>query len=535
MKFNQSILITLLSALILLNVANKASADSRQLDNAAHLKVVTWNTEHLAFPATNGCKPRDKKALKKLQNYASSLNADVVALQEVASKKAVYQLFPKKDWNVYLSSRANSESYDCRESGATSTQQKVAFAVRKPLKVNNVIPFSELALERDGLRYGLELIIESALGEVALLNVHLKSGCFVDNYSRSDKEACKVLAQQAPILDKWIENKEQQQKPYIVLGDFNHRLSATYNNLTRQLTNNSNGSASSLDITTQNLIGCHPYYPAPIDHILVGHLNDANISKSIKVRPFKNMKPKAMLSDHCAVSLVLTKQDLPLTNSVKWQTTSAEYQFFTEAAYQQATRSLKKLAPKNAWVVVMDIDETVLDNSAYQVNIDKAGKKFTSKSWDDWVISEKATLVPGVKKFIESVLQQGGKLALVTNRSRELDNYTWNNLKSLDIPVSVENTCLMGRTKEDKTAIDHKQIKNDKDLRRQQVTNGTASCFHPKKGRHSEFSKQQIVMQVGDNIEDFAGVVQHDADIEALIKRSGVDLILLPNPMYGSW
>ena len=517
-----------------LSVPTLSSAASGS--NANALKIATWNVEHLAFPVTEGCRPRSPEEIEKLQNYATSLNADIVALQEVSSVKAVQQLFPAKQWEIYLSERADSEPYTCRESGYTSTQQKVAFAVRKALKVKSVSDFAELGLAKDGLRHGLEMVVESPLGEMTLLNVHLKSGCFVDNHSRAKSNACKAFSKQAPILDNWVEEKEKQQQPYVVLGDFNHRLSAPYNHLTQALSNNANQLPSSLQNTTKDLIGCHPYYPAPIDHILVGHMNKPTILKKAKVHHYQNMDPKAMLSDHCAMSLQISDQPLPLTSAVEWQTASAEYRFLTQSIYNEAASHLNKLASlKDAWVVVMDVDETILDNSAYQVNIDKSGDTFTPKSWDDWVISEKATLVPGAKGFIEKVIQNGGKLAFITNRARHLDKHTWKNLKAMGIPVSVENTCLMGRAKQDKSAIDHKTIKNDKDLRRQQISNGTASCFHPESGRHSGFSKQKIAMQVGDNIEDFAGVVQEDADIKALTKPSAWHLILLPNPMYGSW
>ncbi|MFC7001729.1 hypothetical protein ACFQMB_09560 [Pseudobowmanella zhangzhouensis] len=42
-------------------------------------------------------------------------------------------------------------------------------------------------------------------------------------------------------------------------------------------------------------------------------------------------------------------------------------------------------------------------------------------------------------------------------------------------------------------------------------------------------------MQVGDNIEDVEFITQEDADVDALLKRWGGDVIVLPNPMYGSW
>jgi len=513
-------------------------------NGSASLVVATWNTEHLAFPISDGCRPRTEQETIKLKQYAKSLNADIIALQEVASVKAVESLFPKSEWQIVMSSRPDSEVYDCRKTGAKSTQQKIAFAVHNSIKILNTQPFDALALGRNGLRYGLELTVESPLGKMTLLNVHMKSGCFVDNYSRTDSDACKTFAQQAPILDNWTEQKEQAGMPYMILGDFNHRLSAPYNHLTRQLSVNSDNSVSNLENLGADIIGCHPYYPAPIDHILAGHLPNKGLQKTMTMHKFDDMTPNAMLSDHCALSVDLSVKKpvelseitYPLSNSVKWQTTSKEYRYLTSETYKGATDALKsKTLPTTPWVVVMDVDETVLDNSQYQVTVEKNGAGYSSKTWSEWVASEKATLVPGVKSFIKTVFEQGGKLALFTNRNREQDNHTWNNLKALGIPVSPDNTCVMGRVDADKTAIDGIKVINDKDLRRQQITNGSASCYMPNNSRTSLFPALKIIMQVGDNIEDFSGITQEEADINALLPRAKDELILLPNPMYGSW
>lgn len=499
------------------------------------LQVATWNVEHLAFPADQGCRPRTEDELVTLQAYANNLTADIVALQEVGSYEAVENLFPSEQWQIFVSERKDTQAYDCRNSGFKSTQQKVAFAVRKSLIVEQVDSLANFGVGNPGLRHGLELTVNSAMGPVTLLNVHMKSGCFVDNYSREQSRACKSLAKQVPVLDAWIEQKEQESKPYIVLGDFNHRLSASYNHLTQTLTNNSDNSASSLQITTKDLIGCHPYYPAPIDHILLGHVDDNKFNNSVSVHAYKDMNPKAMLSDHCAVSLSISPKNFELSNAVKWQTTSAEYRFLTAATYQRAQQQIANSNFDGNWAVVMDVDETVLDNSGYQANLEMKGQQYSPASWDAWVMSKQATFVPGAKAFIETVIRKGGKVALVTNRNRHLDRYTWDNIQQLGLSLSTDNTCLMGRVAKDKSSINGASIKNDKDLRRQQVESGTASCFAPKSDRHNHFDAAKIIMQVGDNIEDFSGVVQHDVDIDMLLKSEGIDFVLLPNPMYGSW
>ena len=232
----------------------------------------------------------------------------------------------------------------------------------------------------------------------------------------------------------------------------------------------------------------------------------------------------------------LTDVTHSLSNGVKWQTQSKEYRYITSVTYQKAAQVLKsKPLPNNPWVVVMDVDETILDNSPYQLFIEQKGIPYTPKTWDEWVESENATLVPGVKDFINTVFELGGTLGLVTNRNREQDQYTWNNIQALAIPISIENTCLMGRIKEDKTSVNNINLINDKDLRRQQLETSTANCYSPNSKRSSLLPPLEIIMQVGDNIEDFSGITQENANVEKLLSHTKNELVLLPNPVYGSW
>ncbi|MGO2013226.1 MAG: HAD family acid phosphatase [Pseudoalteromonas sp.] len=498
------------------------------------LKVATWNVEHLAFPIDTGCRIRTPNEIAAMKVYAKNLNADIIALQEVDSKSALQQIFSEDDWQLIMSTRADSPAYTCRQTGASSTQQKVAFAVKKSVPVLNVTPVEQLALARAGLRYGLQITVNTQQGPTDILNVHMKSGCFVDDYLKSDSPACKTYAKQAPVLNNWIEKRENSSTPYIILGDFNHRISAPYNRLTRTLLNDTR----SASITTSQLLGCHERYPAPIDHIIVGGIDDKNIAKSAQVHKYKNMDDKAMLSDHCAVSVSVSlfNSQTALSPAVLWQTKSKEYQALTTYMYQQAQTAVTYLPSKASnWVAVMDVDETVLDNSAYQKQTELSGKGYTPKTWQAWVKSENATLVPGAKSFIEAVFKHGGKVALVTNRDKSNDMHTWNNLKSVGLSITASNTCLIGRSDTDKTAVDDKRFMNDKDLRRQQITQGSADCFNLKGAKNSWQKPHVIEFQVGDNIEDFNGVTQENANIEALLPSLGKSLFLLPNSMYGSW
>jgi endonuclease/exonuclease/phosphatase family metal-dependent hydrolase len=305
---------------VLSSIANIASNSSKK----NHLQIVSWNIEHLAQSNNHGCKPRTESDYHQLKQFAQSLNADIVALQEVESISAVHRIFSAREWNVELSNRANSKAYECRKSKKSkkkqskgtqnsskaqwSTQQKVAILIRKGIKYKRLSDVNGLELDIEGLRTGVQIEIDHGKKKFDLLALHLKSGCFVDNYARSRKEACHILARQAVVLDAWVESQTKNNKEFVLLGDFNHRISAPYNTLWRDL--NYSGSRSiALYNNMQEQLNCHPYYPAPIDHILISkQLSQTVVANSelVYYYPHKDkMKKRDMLSDHCPIAVTL--------------------------------------------------------------------------------------------------------------------------------------------------------------------------------------------------------------------------------------
>ena len=224
-----------------------------------------------------------------------------------------------------------------------------------------------------------------------------------------------------------------------------------------------------------------------------------------------------------------------LSNAVIYQTSSKEYPVLSSFVYNQAIAALPTRFADGD-VVVMDVDETVLDNSTYQKERESVGLGYSSKSWADWVKREEATLVPGVAAFIDEVVARNGKVALITNRDKTLDSHTWNNLLAQGLPLTTSNTCVVGRTAEDKEAVGQEGMVNDKDLRRMQLTQGKIACSNTSKDATSTWAvPHTIIMQIGDNIEDVGGVTQESANVQSLMPRVGTEIFILPNPMYGSW
>ncbi|XQF91589.1 hypothetical protein ACOBV8_18450 (plasmid) [Pseudoalteromonas espejiana] len=71
----------------------------------------------------------------------------------------------------------------CRKIRFINSAKSRLFAVKKSISVLKSTPFEPLGLTKTGLRYGLQLTVNSPQGPTDILNVHMKSGCFVDDYS----------------------------------------------------------------------------------------------------------------------------------------------------------------------------------------------------------------------------------------------------------------------------------------------------------------------------------------------------------------
>ena len=276
---------------------------------AQELRVASWNIEHLAEHNEAGCVPRSTLDYERLRDFSELLHADIIALQEVENTAAVERIFPKSAWNIVLSDRPNSTTYRCRGNDQESTQQKVAVVLRKGIKYQNKGSFEELGLEMEGLRYGVVVEIFGDRDTINLLALHLKSGCFVDDYSTSKLRACEVLETQIETLDDWIENSIRENKKFIVLGDFNSRLTVENSMFWNKLVNMDNMPIG-IQNGMQNLTGCHPRYPDLIDNIILGpETSKLQIQNSQMVHFYsstgRHMAEEDMLSDHCPVSLVL--------------------------------------------------------------------------------------------------------------------------------------------------------------------------------------------------------------------------------------
>jgi 5'-nucleotidase (lipoprotein e(P4) family) len=205
-----------------------------------------------------------------------------------------------------------------------------------------------------------------------------------------------------------------------------------------------------------------------------------------------------------------------LAGGVHWVRSSAEYRALALQSWRAAGARLPRLVeerPAGEWAVALDADETLLDNTPYQLQLAEAGHGHDPELWHAWCRRREARAVPGAAGFLAEVRRLGGKIAVVTNRSEQVCEDTEANLAALGLPFDV----VLCRPEGDR---------GDKQLRWTAIEKGTAA---------PGLAPLEIVLWAGDNIGDFPGLSQTSRDEPGALDAVGDRFFVLPNPMYGSW
>lgn len=237
--------------------------------------------------------PRDRADFARLRAYASVLDADVVALEEVDGPRPAALLFPGYQLDF---------THD-------HVVQRVGFAIRRGLAYTanpDLVGLVPYPTARYPLRSGADITLDLADGlHLRLLAVHLKTGCLFDSLRHSHRRACHTLLRQIPALQGWIAARRAEGVPFIVLGDFNRRMDHP-----EMLQDAMEKAAPLLDATTGRASPCWGG-ESFIDHIFAGGPARAWMRpSSLRVLVYREHGRvwKNRLSDHCPVSV---RFDLP--------------------------------------------------------------------------------------------------------------------------------------------------------------------------------------------------------------------------------
>lgn len=215
----------------------------------------------------------------------------------------------------------------------------------------------------------------------------------------------------------------------------------------------------------------------------------------------------------------LWSQEIPDNNylemSVLYHQQASEYRALCYQAFNIAEYRLGEILGRtsgpDSLAVVVDIDETVLDNSPYEAELILENIDYP-KRWMEWIDQAAATPIPGALNFLNFADSSGVQVFYVSNRKVDGFAGTMENLKKMNFPQVSEDHILL-RTDE-----------SSKESRRNHIERG----YH-------------IALLIGDNLNDFSDVFERRSSqdrntaVDLLQEKFSYRFIILPNAMYGEW
>ena len=211
-----------------------------------------------------------------------------------------------------------------------------------------------------------------------------------------------------------------------------------------------------------------------------------------------------------------TNYQTDLLNANLWYQHAAEYRALAFQTYRMAQErldtKLKSVRYAKPPCIVLDLDETCLNNSPYAGFQVKYNKSFNMEDWQEWTSKMDADTIPGCVSFLKWAKQQSLEIYYVSNRGvAELD-------------ATIENMKKYGFPDADK---DHVMLRDE------------TSSKKPR--RDVILEKHAIAMLFGDNLGDLHEMWDKKTTEERnrLVNENrskfGYDYIVLPNPGYGAW
>jgi 5'-nucleotidase (lipoprotein e(P4) family) len=243
--------------------------------------------------------------------------------------------------------------------------------------------------------------------------------------------------------------------------------------------------------------------------------------------------PQPAAARTAAVAHVAANDNL---NAVAWSQTAIEHDMIYLQTYRDAQSRLLAALHDQHWdalgkadrvaplkglkpAVVLDVDETVLDNSPFAARMVKSGAEYNEADWAAWCKEARARALPGAVEFTQFAAKHGVAVIYISNRAKDLDEVTLANLRQAGFPVSGPQAFLgLG------TVVDGcEQAGSEKGCRRQLVA-----------------QHYRVLMQFGDQIGDFVDVNANTADgrrraVADYLPWVGTRWFVLPNATYGSW
>jgi len=226
-------------------------------------------------------------------------------------------------------------------------------------------------------------------------------------------------------------------------------------------------------------------------------------------------------------------------NATLWMQIAPEYRALVQQAYRVATQKIAAPPPGSAAVeqagvpaaelarlptaVVLDLDETVLDNTVYQARLVRDHVSFDNSSWGEWVTAAQAEALPGAREFIATARKLGHTVFYITNRDCKVPAPTATDACPAKT-ATMKNLVALGI--DPAPDPEHLLVRNE----RPEWNSGNKTSR-----RAVIAANYRIVALVGDDLGDFVDPARFAGDRARLEPRFGQSWFILPNPIYGSW
>ncbi|WP_158218919.1 HAD family acid phosphatase [Roseateles aquatilis] len=174
--------------------------------------------------------------------------------------------------------------------------------------------------------------------------------------------------------------------------------------------------------------------------------------------------------------------------------------------------------------IVLDIDETVLDNSAYNAGLVADGESYTGPTWEAWIAARRAVAIPGVKAMIAKARALRYRVVFITNRACPAPATYGADGRHTHCP---QKTATLDNLE---AALGYRPDDADLMLRGERQDWDTSD---KSARRLAVATTHRIAMLFGDDLNDFVLPAAYDPDQHGT--RWGTTWFAIPNPMYGSW
>lgn len=215
----------------------------------------------------------------------------------------------------------------------------------------------------------------------------------------------------------------------------------------------------------------------------------------------------------CASGAAVQRYNNDLVMGLVWQQNSGEYAALCYQAFNAGKNYIKTLSGSQKRAAVLDIDETVLDNSEYAAWMVKSGEPWGNDTWEAWCNAAEAGAVPGALDFTLFLQKNNIEVFYVSNRSASARERTVLNMKNIGFPnADNDHILLMENT-------------SDKNPRIETI----------------KTSGYTVVLFAGDSLEDFDSSIRRRGNKERVvwadkqIANFGAQWIVLPNAVYGTF